>query len=128
MSTRAVALGTDPRTSEQPGHAQPFSETAHTQLQPADGGYSPYSGTPGVDAHSPAAAYPAGARAGIGQPGAAHAGNPQGYPPSAYPAGPLHHSGHAAEVVQSPESNRKPALSNRSVSYTHLTLPTNREV
>lgn len=118
MSTRAVALGTDLHTSEQPGHAQPFSETAHTQLQPADGGYSPYSGTPGVDAHSPAAAYPAGAHAGTGQPGAAYGGSSQGYPPSAYPAGPLHHSGQAAEVAQSHESNHKPALSNRSSGRT----------
>lgn len=108
MSTRAVALGEAARTAEQDGHAHPVQHTAHTQLQPAgldpQAGPEPY--TPGVNAHNPNVAYPAGPPAAQEQ--------PRPYPPM-----PMHHGAGGGEVA-SRRNDTPVSLSNRSPGRTAI--------
>lgn len=116
MSTRAVHLDPADHTADQQGYARPANETAHTQLQP--GHYAGH-GVPGVDSHSPAAAYPV-----------APNQQYQQAMPSPYPAGPVHHNDHApqsqgAHHAPAPQgsqqpASRQPTLTNRSGGRTVL--------
>lgn len=105
MSTRAVNLGGPSRTSEQPHPARPFTETTHTQLQPANpGAMQPH---PGIDSHHPAAAYP------LSQ-------QPLGPQLNPYPAGPVHHVDDPGVASTRNDGAHPPTLSNRSTGRTVL--------